>query len=88
MNTDAVDYSNVVELVAQLSSNDNSIRADAEKRYELLKTNNVVSVQIPTMMVNILVDESVAPEKSLLAAVLLRRLLLETEIYRKMSPTV
>lgn len=76
-----------VLLLEQLTASDNHLRNTAEKKYESIKLDPSMLPLLPLSMLSVLGDEAVAAHIKQLAAVLLRRLLIEEEvsIYRIMD---
>ena len=76
-----------VQLLEQLTVGDNAIRSASEKHYESMKADAVVLPFLPLSLLEALADDTVAGHVRQLAAVLLRRLLVEQEdsVYRAMD---
>lgn len=76
-----------VHLLEQLTASDNLLRNSAEKQYEAIKLDPSMLPLLPLSMLAVLGDDAVAAHIKQLAAVLLRRLLIEEEvsIYRIMA---
>jgi hypothetical protein len=81
------DNQQFLQLLEQLTVSDNSIRCASEKQYELMKADSSILPFLPLSMLSALSDELVASHVRQLAAVLLRRLLVEQEVsvYRSMD---
>ena len=78
-------------LLGHLLSSDNALRSEAEKTYQQWKTEPSVRVLVPSMLLSVVsgVDGSTCtPEQRQLSAVLLRRLLLEDNLYNQMDVTM
>ena len=78
-------------LLGQLLSSDNALRSEAEKTYQQWKTEPTVRVLVPSMLLSAvsgLDGSSCTPEQRQLSAVLLRRLLLEDNMYHQMDVTM
>jgi hypothetical protein len=81
------------ELLDHLSSSDNVARAEAERQFQQLKADPTTMVQVPSMLLSLVssADASagtVAAAHRQLAAVLLRRMLLEEDSYSKLPEDV
>ena len=76
-----------VQLLEQLTIADNAARSASEKRYEGMKADASILPFLPLYLLEALGDASVAGHVRQLAAVLLRRLLVEQEdsVYRSMD---
>ena len=76
-----------VQLLEQLTIADNAIRSASEKHYEVMKADVSVLPFLPLSLLEALADTTVAAHVRQLAAVLLRRLLVEQEdsVYRSMD---
>ena len=76
-----------VQLLEQLTVSDNGPRCAAEKQYEAMKSEPSVLPFIPLSMLTVLDDDTVAGHIKKLAAILLRRLIVEEEVsvYRSMD---
>ena len=78
------------ELLNQLSSSDNGARAEAERQFQQLKADPSTMVQVPSMLLSLVSSDAsagtVTAAHRQLAAVLLRRMLLEEDAYNKLSP--
>ena len=76
------------ELLNQLSSSDNVARAEAERQFQQLKADPTTIVQVPSMLLSVVSSDAsvgtVAASHRQLAAVLLRRMLLEEDSYNKL----
>ena len=76
-----------IQLLEQLTIADNAVRSASEKRYEGMKADASVLPFLPLYLLEALGDATVAGHVRQLAAVLLRRLLVEQEdsVYRSMD---
>ena len=76
-----------LQLLEQLTVSDNAPRCAAEKQYEAMKSEPSVLPFIPLSMLTVLDDDTVAGHIKKLAAILLRRLVVEEEVsvYRSMD---
>ena len=76
------------ELLNQLFSSDNVARAEAERQFQQLKADPTTMVQVPSMLLSLVSSDAsagtVTGTHRQLAAVLLRRMLLEEEAYNKL----
>jgi hypothetical protein len=81
------DNKQIVHLLEQLSVSDNVARSAAEKQYEAMKADPSILPYLPLSILAALSDETAAAHTRQLAAVLLRRMLLEQEVsvYRVMD---
>lgn len=68
-----------VQLLEQLTISDNSARSNAEKQYDTMKGDMSILPHLPISMLTTLADDSVPNHIRQLAAVLLRRLLVEDD---------
>ena len=76
-----------VQLLLQLTVVDNALRSAAEKQYQGMKSDATVLPFLPLSLLCVLDDDTVLGHVKQLAAVLLRRLLIEEEVsvYRSMD---
>ena len=73
-------------LLVRLSSADNAVRSEAERQYQSLKVEPSTAAQLPAVLLSVASGAgAVVAEHRVLAAVLLRRLLLEDEMYSKLD---
>lgn len=81
------DKKQIVQLLEQLSVSDNVARCAAEKQYEAMKADSSILPYLPLSILAALSDETAAAQTRQLAAVLLRRMLVEQEVcvYRVMD---
>jgi hypothetical protein len=77
-----------VQLLVQLTIADNAARSAAEKQYQGMKSDPAVLPFLPLSLLSVLDDDTVLGHIKQLAAVLLRRMLVEEEVsvYRSMNP--
>lgn len=76
-----------IQLLEQLTIADNTIRSAAEKRYQGMKSDPALLPFLPLSLLSVLDDAAVLGHIKQLAAVLLRRSLIEEDVsvYRSMS---
>ena len=76
-----------LQLLEQLTVSDNVPRCAAEKQYEAMKSEPSVLPFIPLSMLKVLDDDTTAGHIKKLAAILLRRLVVEEQVsvYRSMD---